>query len=54
MYDDFGRERQVVPPDAGAGESGYDAAENLLSRSNALGKRTEFFWDALNRPLRLQ
>ena len=53
-HDDFGRERQVASPDAGVDESGYDAAGNLLSRSNALGERAELSWDALNRPLRLQ
>ena len=53
-HDDFGRERQVVSPDAGTNASVYDEAGNLVSRSNALGERVEFFWDALNRPLRLQ
>ena len=44
----------MLSPDAGAGESGYEAAGNLLSQSNALGERAEFFWDALNGPVRLQ
>ena len=44
----------MASPDAGVDESGYDAAGNLLSRSNALGERAELSWDALNRPLRLQ
>jgi len=54
VNDDFGRERQVASPDAGTHASVYDAAGNLLSRSNALGERVEFFWDALNRPVRIQ
>ena len=54
VYDDFGRERQVASPDAGTNASVYDEAGNLVSRSNALGERAEFFWDALNRPVRLQ
>ena len=28
--------------------------KNLVSQRNALGERAEFFWDALNRPVRIQ
>ena len=38
----------------GQGSQAMRQQKNLVSQRNALGERAEFFWDALNRPVRLQ
>lgn len=40
---------ELISPDTGTAASTYDAADNLLTRTDARGKTTTFSYDALNR-----
>lgn len=49
--DGLGNVRQEVSPDRGTTNLDYDAAGNLLTRTDARGRVETRTWDALNRPL---
>ncbi|CAG0957100.1 partial Protein RhsD, partial [Burkholderiales bacterium] len=51
-YDGLGRRTSIEDPDTGTTTfTAYDAAGNLLSRTDARGKVTSFTYDSLDRPL---
>ena len=45
----FGNVVSQVSPDTGTTTFTYDNAGNIASRTNALGQKTSFSYDALNR-----